>query len=184
MSKLKNYRPTAPVVINLIALFIALGGQAIALTGENRVKKGDIAIGAVMARNLAPGVVTKTKLAAHAVTSDALDHESVTGRAIKPGSVHGQTLLGTLEIPVDVPDADPAGPMGADGNWTTSGATATCPADAIRLNGGVKIRDSASHRAFLQSTYPNAANAATWVGEITTDTGGASPAQLFALCLH
>ena len=55
MQRLTSYRPTAPVVINLIALFIVLGGHAFALPGKSRVTREDIATGAVTARNLAPG---------------------------------------------------------------------------------------------------------------------------------
>jgi hypothetical protein len=184
MSKLRSYRPTAPVVINLVALFIVLGGQAIAIRGRGRVKENDIAAGAVTARNLAQGIVTKTKLAPHAVTDAALDSKAIVGRTIKPASVHGLTLAGTTVSLTNIPDADPAGPMGSDGNWTTSGATATCPPDAMLLNGGIRIQTSVSHRAFVLSTSPSNSNASTWVGQISTDTGGASPGELLALCLR
>jgi hypothetical protein len=183
LSSIKSYRPTAPIVINLVALLIVLGGQAIALESRQAVKKGDIAPGAVTARDLAPGIVTNTKLGTHAVTGTRLANQAVTGRAIKPGSVHGRALAGTFEVPAAVPDADPITHEN-DFAWTSSGGTAACPLDAIRLNGGLSIQDSAAQRAFVQSTYPSSGNAFTWVGEISTDTGGASPAQLFALCLR
>lgn len=182
MSNLKSYRPTAPIVINLVALFIVLGGQAVALQGKNDVKKNDIAAGAVTTRNLAPGIVTKTKLARHAVTDAALDNRSVVGRTIAPGSIHGLTLAGTIVVLANVPDADPVGD-GGDFTWTTSGATATCPSGALLLNGGIRIQTSLSHRAFVLSTSPSNSNALTWVGQISTDTGGASPGELRALCL-
>jgi hypothetical protein len=184
MSPLKSYRPTAPLVINLIALLIVLGGQAVALSGRNVVKKDDIAAGAVTARNLGRGIVTKPKLGRHAVTDSALTNKSVTGRAITPRSVHGLMLAGIFQVVATVPDADPAGPMGSDGNWTTSAATATCPSGARLLEGGITIHDSASHRAFVQSIYPSSSSASTWVGEMSTDTAGASPGQLLASCLR
>jgi hypothetical protein len=184
MRRLKSYRPTAPVAINLIALFIVLGGHAIALPGKHVVKKNDIAAGAVTARNLAPGIVTTAKLGRHAVTDAALHNKAVTGRTIRPGSVRGFTLTGTFQPVANVPDADPAGPMGYDGFWTTSGATATCPQGASLLTGGIRIQDSASHRDFVQSAYPSSSNDSTWVGQISTDTGGASPGQLYAHCLR
>lgn len=183
MSRLKTYCPSAPMVINVIALFIVLGGQAIALQGKSRVKKDDIAPGAVTARNLGPGIVTSSKLRRRAVTAAALANDSVTGRAIRSGSVNGVSLSGVIQIPAGIPDADPAGD-GGDFTWTTSGATATCPPDAKLLNGGVTIQDSATHRGFLQSTYPSSSNALTWVGQISTDTGGASPGHVFAHCLR
>jgi hypothetical protein len=180
MSRLKSYRPTAPVVINLVALSIVLGGQAVALSGRNVVKKNDIAAGAVTARNLGRGIVTSAKLGRHAVTDSELANESVTGRTITPRSVHGLTLAGIFQAIAPVPDSDSV----ADFTWTTSGATATCPPNARLLNGGTKIPGSANHRAFVQSAYPSASSASTWVGEISTDTGGASPGQLLASCLR
>jgi hypothetical protein len=180
MRKLASYRPTAPVAINLIALFIVLGGHAIALPGKHVVKKNDIAAGAVTARNLAPGIVTTAKLARNAVTDAALANEAVTGRTIKTRSVHGLTLAGTFQPVANVPDADPV----ADFSWSISGATATCPSSAMLLNGGVTIQDSALHRAFVQSIYPSSSNDSTWVGQISTDTGGVSPGQLYAHCLR
>lgn len=182
---MRKYRPTAPIVINLIALSIVLGGQAFALQGEQRVKRNDIAAGAVTARSLAPGAVTKRKLGRRAVTDVDLANRAVTGRAIRPRSVDGFSLAGTFSPVSGIADADPAGPMGSDGNWTSSQtAGATCPSGSILLNGGVRTQDSGFHRAFLQSTYPSSSNASTWLGQISTDTGGASPAGLLALCLR
>src|SRR4051812_43316456 len=106
MRRLKIIRPTAPVVINLIALFILLGGQAVALTGKDRVKKGDLARGAVTARNLASGAVSTSRLAARSVIGAALGGGAVTGRTINPGVVNGQALAGTFQIPGNVPDLD------------------------------------------------------------------------------
>ncbi len=180
MSKLKNYRPTAPIVINLIALFIALGGHAMALSGKGRVHRDDFAPGAITARALAPGIVTTAKFGAHAVTDVGLANHSVAGRSIAPGSVRGTKLTATLGIPATVPDADPI----EDSHWTSSGATASCPADTRLLNGGMSIRDSSFHKAFIESIFPSPSSAATWVGTISTDTAGASPGQLFALCLR
>jgi hypothetical protein len=182
MNRLKSYRPTPPVVINLIALFIVLGGQAAALGGKNRVKSGDIAAGAITARSLAPGIVTGAKLGRHAVTAADLGNDAVTGRAVTPHSIHALALAGTIQIPTTVADADPVGD-GGDFTWTTSSGTATCPPDMLLLNGGITMQDSAFHRAFVQGTSPSSANASTWVGEISTDTGGASPATLYAHCL-
>jgi hypothetical protein len=180
MSRLKSYRPTAPVVINIVALTIVLGGHALALPGRHVITKNDIAAGAVTARNLGRGIVTSAKLGRHAVTHAALANKSVTGRTITPRSVHGLTLAGIFQAVAPVPDTDSV----ADFTWTTSGATATCPPNARLLNGGMKIPDSANNRAFVQSIYPSSSSASTWVGEISTDTGGASPGQLLASCLR
>jgi hypothetical protein len=167
-------------VINLIALFIVLGGQAIALSGKDRVGKGDLAPGAVTARNLAPGTVSTNKLAGHSVIDAALGAGAVTGRTINPGVIRGQALAGTFQIPATVSDLDAIAGL----NWTTSGATASCPSSAKLLGGGVMIQNVTTTGAVIQSTFPSGSNASTWVGEISTDTGGASPAMLYAHCLR
>lgn len=180
MQRLTSYRPTAPVVINLVALFIVLGGHAFALPGERRVTREDIGTGAVTARNLAPGIVSNVKLARHAVTSSDLARGAVSGRALHPRSVHGATLAGTIQIPASVPDPDAI----AGVNWTTSSGTATCPSNAMLLNGGITIQAAGNNKAAIQSLLPSSSNASTWVGAITSDTGGGSPAQLYAYCLR
>jgi hypothetical protein len=180
MSSLKSFRPTAPMVINLIALFIVLGGQAIALSGKHRIRRGDLAPGAVTGRTLALRAVSTNKLAAHSVSGAALGGGAVTGRAINPGVIRGRSLAGTFQIPATVSDLDAIAGL----NWTTSGATATCPSAAKLLGGGVVIQNVTTNGAVVQSTYPSSSNASTWVGEISTDTGGASPALLYAHCLR
>lgn len=180
MSRIKSYRPTAPIVINLIALFIALGGQAFALAHRNVVTRNDIAAGAVTARNLAPGIVTTAKLGNHTVTRSALAKGAVTGRAISPGSIRGDTLAGTIQIPAAVTDVDAI----AGVNWTTSSGTASCPSGAMLLNGGMAIQSAGNNKATIQSLLPSNSNASTWVGAISSDTGGVSAAQLYAYCLR
>jgi len=184
LAAMRSHRPTAPIVINLIALSIVLGGQAIALQGERRVTRNDIAAGAVTARSLAPGAVTKRKLGRRAVTDVDIASRAVIGRTIKPRSVDGFALAGTFSPVAGIADADPVGD-GGDFAWTSSqSAGATCPAGSTLLNGGVRTQDSGFHRAFVQSSFPSSSNASTWLGQISTDTGGASPALLYALCLR
>lgn len=179
---LRRCRPSAPVVINLIALSIVIGGQAVALPGKQRVKRNDLAAGAVTARNLAPGAVTRRKLGRRAVKSADLATQVVSGRTVRPGSVTGRALMGTIQIPGSIADADPSGD-GGDFTWTNSGGTATCPPGSVLLNGGLRIQDSPFHRTFIQGTYPGSGNSSTWVGAISSDSGGLSPATVFAHCL-
>ncbi len=98
--------------IAYIALFVALSGTAIALPGKNKVKKNDIARGAVVgkaiaadavkqakirdaaviASKLGPGAVTTPALLDNAVTAPKLATDSVTRQAIVQGSVNGGKL--------------------------------------------------------------------------------------------
>lgn len=182
MAGLSRFRPTAPIAINLIALSIVLGGQAIALPGRHVVKKGDITAGAVTARNLRAGVVHTKTLRRGAVGEAALRNHSVVGRAIRPGAVSGLTLAGVEAVVAQVPDADPIDD-GGDFSWTSAGATVSCQPGGKLFSGGVSISGPNNGRGFVQSTFPSSTDAVTWLGAISTDTGGTSPGHLLALCL-
>jgi hypothetical protein len=171
-------RPSPSLVLSFIAVLIALGGQAGALSGKHRVRKGDIAKGAVTARNLARGAVKRKALAPHAVTNHALARDAVTGRTIAPFSIGGSELGAITGPAIAIPDTDPAA---NDFAWTTSPAVdASCPAGALLLGGGVTIQTSTFQKAFVQTSAPNGGS---WEGTISTDTGGASPGRVYALCL-
>ena len=95
--------------IAYVALFVALSGTAIALPGKNKVKKNDIARGAVVGRAIAadavkiakirdgaviasklgPGAVTTPALLDNAVTAPKLAPDSVTRNSIVQGSING-----------------------------------------------------------------------------------------------
>ena len=95
--------------IAYVALFVALSGTAIALPGKNKVKKNDIARGAVVgkaiaadavkqakirdaaviASKLAPNAVTTNSILDDAITAPKLAEDSVTRQAIVQGSVNG-----------------------------------------------------------------------------------------------
>jgi len=95
--------------IAYVALFVALSGTAIALPGKNKVKKNDIARGAVVGKAIAadavkqakirngaviapklgPGAVTTPALLDDAVTAPKLAPDSVTRNSIVQGSING-----------------------------------------------------------------------------------------------
>jgi hypothetical protein len=50
MKQLFAKRPSPSLILSIVAVLIALGGQAGALQGKNSVKKGDLAKGSVTAK--------------------------------------------------------------------------------------------------------------------------------------
>ena len=79
MRKLFGRRPSPAFVIAVIALFVALGGGAYAITlGKNAVKTKNIASGAVKTKKIANSAVTNGKLANAAVTTPKLANSAVT----------------------------------------------------------------------------------------------------------
>jgi hypothetical protein len=85
-------------LLGLVAIFIVLGGTAIALPGKNRVDSGDIKQGAVRTLDLRREAVTKAKLRRNAVDGSRVRNNSLTDddiaestldldRPLKAGSV-------------------------------------------------------------------------------------------------
>lgn len=87
LSRLRRVRPSAGVVIGIIALVFAMGGAAVALPGKNKVDKNDIAKNAVTTKTLKNGAVTGAKLGAGAVTADKLGAGAVTDAKLANGAV-------------------------------------------------------------------------------------------------
>jgi hypothetical protein len=171
-------RPSPSLVLSMITLFVALTSTAGALPGRNLVEKGDIAKRAVTARALAPGAVKARAIAKKAVTRSKLANDAVTRRSLAPFSVGAFALGDTMTVSALIPDSDPTA---NDFAWTTSPtAVAVCPSGSTLLGGGISIATSTFQRAFVQSSAPGADR---WEGVISTDTGGASPGRVFAICL-
>jgi len=82
-------------VFGLIAIFIALGGTAGALSGKNKVDSGDIKKGNVKQSDLGAGAVTSVKVA----------DDSITGIDV---------LESSLDLPAQASSLPPNGPAGGD----------------------------------------------------------------------
>ena len=76
-------------LIAFVALFVVLGGSAVALPGNNTVDSGDIAKKAVKSSDLAKKAVKKKNLATGAVTKDKIADGAVTTGALAGGAVTG-----------------------------------------------------------------------------------------------
>jgi hypothetical protein len=177
MKRLASKRPAPSLVLSMITLFVAITSTAGALPGENLVKRGDIAKGAVTSRALARGAVKARALAAKSVTSAKLATGAVTSSKLAPFSVGAFDFGDTTTVSGPIPDMDTT----LDFNWTTSPTVvAVCPSGSVLLGGGVAITTSATHRAFVQTSAPNGDR---WEGAISTDTAGASPGRVYAVCL-
>ena len=79
-------------IVAYLALFVALGGTAVALPGKNTVKSNDIARGAVKGKSLAADAVKKRKIRNAAVVNAKLADRAVTAPKLADGSVSAQKL--------------------------------------------------------------------------------------------
>jgi hypothetical protein len=87
-------------LLGLIAIFVVLGGTAIALPGKNKVDSGDIKQGQVKTPDLGLSAVTKAKLHADSVDSSKVRDNSLGGGDIDESSLNvplGQGVVGERE---------------------------------------------------------------------------------------
>ncbi len=88
-------------MLGLLAIFIVLGGTAIALPGKNKVNSGDIKQGQVKTLDLHRNAVTKSKLHANAVTGAKVRDDSLTGRDVNESTLSipiGAETIGEREL--------------------------------------------------------------------------------------
>ncbi len=186
MRKLIRGRVTSAHAIALLALFVALGGSALAVSKAtvsskdikpNAVTTKKIKDGAVKTAKLADAAVTTSKLAANAVTTSELADAAVTtsklaDNAVTSGKIaSGEVRAGdlgtitTVQTTVQVP---------AGGNGT---ADAACPAGSVMLSGGGYWTNSANN---LRTTLKQGNG---WRVEGKNTLGAAAPLTVQAYCL-
>ena len=91
-----RWRPNSAHVISLIALFVALGGSAYAISlGKNAVKSKNIAKGAVKTSDLANKAVSRKKLKAGAVPASAIANNSIGAEQL------GTVVVRRVEVPLN-----------------------------------------------------------------------------------
>jgi hypothetical protein len=193
MKKLKLRRPSAGVVLGMLALIVAVAGNSGAFAGTKViVRKGQIDKGAVTAKSLAPGAVHAAAISKGAVGvaalrpgsvgSGTLAPDAVTSGAIAPGSVYGGALGEVTLHSAAIVDADA---VPHNGEWTTSlPAVAACGSGERVLSGGVVFTEPSDNQVGIITTqaFVNGGQSG-WAGRITTDAGGLAKAEVQALCL-
>jgi hypothetical protein len=100
---------------------------------------------------------------------------SVTSKSIKAGNVTAGDL--TTAVRVDVP-ASVSDPTQGDGNFTSAGAQADCPAGGRPIGGGVST--GGISRVFVASS---AMSPSGWLGGVSSDAGGTRQFTVTAWCL-
>jgi hypothetical protein len=89
MRRIFSHRPSAAMIVALLALFIALGGVSY---GVATIGTGDIKNRAVTTKKLKNGAVTTKKLKNGAVTTKKLRNRAVTGTKVKIDGLGGDVI--------------------------------------------------------------------------------------------
>lgn len=130
----RAYRFAMRNAVGFLALFVALGGTAVALQGRHRIDRNDLRTGAVGNRALAAGAVSRRTLHVGAVGTARLADGAGTGRKLRAGAVRRTALapraVNGAELAsgaVGTAQLDPANPglMQGDATLLTQNATAT-----------------------------------------------------------
>jgi hypothetical protein len=139
MTRLKSHRPSAALVVATLALFVALGGGAYAVSknsvGTKQLKSNSVTAkilkkNAVSSKILKKNAVKEAKIADGAVSSSKLGSESV--RASKLGPIRQVTETTTIA------------------EDTTGSATATCESSEKVIGGGQMTGLSTDNALFVQ----------------------------------
>ena len=110
--------------IAYVALFIVLGGTAVALPGKNTVDSGDIAKKAVKSSDIAKKAVKKKNLANGAVITDKLADGAVATGKLADGSVTTAKIGGDAVTGAKADEASFQGLVKGDGRQSTASFTA------------------------------------------------------------
>jgi hypothetical protein len=104
-SHTRTRRPSAALVVAIVALVAALTGSAIALPGKNTVDKNDIQKNAVKTKTIKAGAVTEPKLADGAVSSAKIADAAVTTAKIADAAVSSAKLANASVSSAKIADA-------------------------------------------------------------------------------
>jgi len=164
MSRFKLRRPSPALVIAVIALFVGLGGGAVAATAVTSGaldKKGNLKKNAVKKKNIKKNAVVTNKIKKEAVTGSRLSEGSVGGE--KVGSI--TTVTGTTSVA-----------PGASGT-----ATATCTEGKVISGGFEGPPISATPTGMFHYSDKKANNG--WTASASNPLGVAQTLTAYAYCL-
>jgi hypothetical protein len=161
-------RPSAALIISIIALFVATAGSAYAVVQINgaTIKKGSIPVDRLRKGQFVPGaILAKTaKLAALATTAT---------NATNATTASGADMLTQVTYVSSAITLPPSGANSVTG-------TAACPAGLRVISGGFQSDDPV-HQNIIDS-FPSA-DRLSWRIEAYNTTGGATTGTVWAVCI-
>jgi hypothetical protein len=178
MTSKSKFRISPALVIGCIALFVALGGSALAVgVGKNTVRSPQIVDGTVRAVDLHDQAVAAGKIAENAVESAQVAPDSLTTEDL------GDNSVGSREIQAGAIRSSELGPIIQVSNSTgiaagaNGGVTATCPAGTTVISGGAQ---PANFGVEMTSSLRSGNG---WLYQAKNNNGSTSTLTAFAYCL-
>jgi hypothetical protein len=197
-----SHRPSAALVISVIALIVSLGGTAYAgvlldanSVGNRELRNKSVGTdklrnGAVTNRKLRNGVITIRKLSKHLVVPRAkvanaaaaaftAGHASVADSATHAGSADTAGALTGVNIIRSGPISSP--------NNTLTFAEANCPGGQFPVGGGVWTSSTKVSNQSINSSWPTRQNTTdpepdAWGAWVNNTNGGTQSFNVYAIC--
>jgi hypothetical protein len=130
-------RPSHATVVAYLALFVAIGGTAVALPGKNTVDSGDIVRGQVRSSDLQDNGVRSRDVRDDELRSEDVLDEGLTGDDVAPNSLAGGDIAeGSLGTVPSAEEADYADSIGAGSVHPFNFTTITRRTASVSVAGG------------------------------------------------
>jgi hypothetical protein len=172
MRKLLSRRPSAPLAISLVALFMSVGGVGYAAVSLPRDSVGNAQLrnDAVTYKKIAPNTVGKVRLADNGVTNDKVRNGAVTYKKIQPRAV-GKVRANLDQLQARLAGTCPAG--SAIGAVTNAGAV-SCNRPAQTGAADKTVDVDSSGTAITSVALPTGASYLAFANPAVTVTGAGS----------
>lgn len=185
-------RPSPAIVVAVLALVLALGGSAYAVTiaPTDSVRTSSIKDGEVRSRDVLNNTLRGPDIATASVGARVLADNAVDSGELAPLSVGSDELSGVTTVTSNSGATVDADGTTNGGAFTHVGVTAQCPVGTVLLHGGARWVEpsnggSQNSAVFIQEQYRSGSgNAWTVEGIVDFGASGNIKLQAQAYCLE
>lgn len=195
---IRSIRISPALVISCVALFLALGGSALAVgIAKNSVRSAQIVDGSVRSIDLRDNAVNAPKIAPDAVGSEEIAENAVASPEVAPDALTSQDLGAASVSSSEVADQSlTAGDLGPNSVAASELGTVTVRTNAVKVakdgSGSVSVDCAAGEQVLggggqpghfgteMTSSRPQGNG---WLYQALNKTGGEDTITAFVLCL-
>jgi hypothetical protein len=180
MTKFRSRRPSAALIVSIIALVAALGGTAYAgfKVPKNSVGSKQLKNNAVTTKKIKNGAVTASKINTAGLTVPNALHANSANTATTATTAAAASGLNGVSIVRVAGISNPAG--------LQAGGAANCPAGTNVIGGGA-FSSSGSTAVNINSSYPTRQHASdpepnAWHVDMNNASGSSATFNVYAVC--